>query len=159
MCLMDTNIHTTMTYKPTANGMVKCSDHSLKTALMACCSSTNWKSQLLWVLLGLRTAPKEGLTACPAEMIFGKTMTIPRVFFPVAPNGGPIKDLTHLRHITGTSNYAGKPTSTFSSSKPPKASIPADTFLSGKMFTGLHSHISIMVLLLSLKGGPRCTNY
>ncbi|XP_066958684.1 uncharacterized protein [Macrobrachium rosenbergii] len=51
-----------MAYNLTANGMVERAHRSLKAALMAHCTDERWKEQLLWVLLGLRTAQKQMAT-------------------------------------------------------------------------------------------------
>ncbi|XP_066958072.1 uncharacterized protein [Macrobrachium rosenbergii] len=56
--LLGTKHHTTTSYNPEANGMVERFHCSLKASLTARCSGENWKDQLPWVLLGLRTAPR-----------------------------------------------------------------------------------------------------
>jgi len=57
-----------------------------------------WFSQLPWVLLGLRTTPKEGLDVSPAEMVFGDPLVVPGEFFPNAPSSD---DIARLRRIVG----------------------------------------------------------
>ena len=49
---------------------------------MSRCQSTEWSEQLPWVLLGLRTAPKEVDDVSPAERVYGKTIHVPADFFP-----------------------------------------------------------------------------
>ncbi|XP_045110888.1 uncharacterized protein LOC123504441 [Portunus trituberculatus] len=70
---------------------------TLKAALMSRCSSPAWFLQLPWVL-GLRTAPKEGLDASPAEIVYGDPLVVPGEFFPYSPSGD---DLARLRRIVG----------------------------------------------------------
>ena len=99
--LMGTTIHHTTAYNPAANGMVERSHRSLKAALMARCTGGDWKAQLPWVLLGLRTAPKEDLQASPAEMVFGETVAVPGEFFPQTQGQETPEDLKHLRLKVG----------------------------------------------------------
>ncbi|XP_066979050.1 uncharacterized protein [Macrobrachium rosenbergii] len=86
-----------MTYNPAANGMVERVHHSLKAALMACCTNERWKEQLLWVLLGLHTAPKANGDAFPAEKVYGETLAVPGEFFLTAPTT-PSQDLHRQNH-------------------------------------------------------------
>ncbi|XP_066944519.1 uncharacterized protein [Macrobrachium rosenbergii] len=44
---------------------------------MARCTSDNWKYQLPWVLLGLRTAPRANSNPSAAEKVFGETLVVP----------------------------------------------------------------------------------
>ena len=48
---------------------------------MSRCNSENWKSQLPWVLLGLRTAPKDADDYAPSEKVYGDNLTVPADFF------------------------------------------------------------------------------
>ena len=51
--------HFTTAHHPQANSMVERCHCQLKDALRACSAGGDWLSHLLWVLLGLRAAPKE----------------------------------------------------------------------------------------------------
>ncbi|XP_064088950.1 uncharacterized protein LOC135203176 [Macrobrachium nipponense] len=79
---METSLHATTAYNPAANGMMERVHQSLKASLMARCTGKNWKSQLPWVLLGLRTAPRANGEASPAEKVYGEPLTVPGEFFP-----------------------------------------------------------------------------
>ncbi|XP_037784629.1 uncharacterized protein LOC119580591 [Penaeus monodon] len=96
--LLGTSIHHTTAYNPEANDMVECFHRTLKAALISRCSNSMWFSQLPWVLLDLRTTPKEGLDVSPAEMVFGYLLLVPGEFFPNAPSSD---DITRLRRIVG----------------------------------------------------------
>ncbi|ROT85277.1 Transposon Ty3-G Gag-Pol polyprotein [Penaeus vannamei] len=96
--LMGSTIHHTTSYNPEANGMVERSHRTLKAALMARCTKSDWKAQLPWVLLGIRTSPKEGLQVSPAEMVFGEALTVPGEFFPSLDTPTDSEHLTKLRH-------------------------------------------------------------
>ena len=53
----------------------------MKAALTSRCAGSEWYFHLPWVMLGLRTCPKEGLNVSPAEMVFGETLAVPGEFF------------------------------------------------------------------------------
>ncbi|XP_064120204.1 uncharacterized protein LOC135224812 [Macrobrachium nipponense] len=76
--------------------MVERIHHSLKASLMACCLVPDWKAQLLWVLLGLRTTPRANGDLSPAEKVYGEALTVPGEFFP-ADSDDPDIPLARLR--------------------------------------------------------------
>ena len=73
---------TTTSYNPEANGMVERFHRTLKAALMARCNTPRWCQELPWVLLGLRTTPKESDDIAAAEKVYGENITVPSDFFP-----------------------------------------------------------------------------
>ena len=62
----------TTAYHPASNGMVERFHRQLKAAIK-CQNSSNWVESLPVVLLGIRTAIKEDLSATATEMIYGIT--------------------------------------------------------------------------------------
>ncbi len=42
--------------------------------------SPDWIKELSWVLLGIRTAPKEDLGCLSAEIVYGTLLTVPEDF-------------------------------------------------------------------------------
>ena len=76
------SLHYTTSYHPASNGLVERFHRSLKTALRARCTNSNWLAELPWVLLGLRTAIKDATEASPAEMLYGQTIAVPGEFWP-----------------------------------------------------------------------------
>ena len=80
--LLGVNLHHTTAYHPQANGMVERWHPTLKASLTARCVGSDWHSQLPWVLLGLRTMPKDGLVHSAAEMVYGQPLVVPGEFFP-----------------------------------------------------------------------------
>ena len=75
-------LHRTTAYHPQANGMVERFHRSLKASLRACLDDADWVDKLPWVMLGLRSAPKEDLCASSAELVYGQPLRLPGDFVP-----------------------------------------------------------------------------
>ncbi|XP_068232032.1 uncharacterized protein [Palaemon carinicauda] len=84
-------------YTPAVNGMVERAHRTLKADLMARCTDVHWKAPLLWVILGLRTAPRADSELSPAEKVYNEALTVPAEFFPATTDDSK---LDHLREIT-----------------------------------------------------------
>ena len=54
----------------------------MKAALRAGLTDGNWLDKLPWVMLGLRTAPKEDLQSSSAELVFGQPLRVPGDLIP-----------------------------------------------------------------------------
>ncbi|XP_066968405.1 uncharacterized protein [Macrobrachium rosenbergii] len=63
--------------QPAANSLVERFHRSLKASLMARCTAEDWKYQLLWFLLGLRTAPRANGNPSAVEKINGEPLVVP----------------------------------------------------------------------------------
>ena len=70
----------TTAYHPQSNGMVERSHGQLKAALRSRLAGVQWPDHLPWVLLGLRTAPKEDSAVSSAELVFGAALSLPAEF-------------------------------------------------------------------------------
>jgi cleavage and polyadenylation specificity factor subunit 1 len=70
----------TTAYHPQANGMVERSHRQLKNALRARLAAADWPDHLPWVLLGLRSAPKEESGVSSAELVLGQPLSLPGEF-------------------------------------------------------------------------------
>ncbi|GFO33745.1 Pol polyprotein [Plakobranchus ocellatus] len=62
--------------------MVERFHRMLKAALKARLTGNNWVEELPWVLLGLRTAPREDLVYSSTELVYGEPLTVPGKFTP-----------------------------------------------------------------------------
>ncbi|XP_064077936.1 uncharacterized protein LOC135195569 [Macrobrachium nipponense] len=74
---LGTQLHHTAAYHSESNDMIEGFHHILKTALMSCCNSLTWYSQLPWVLLGLQATSKEGIDLSAPKMVYGDPLVIP----------------------------------------------------------------------------------
>ena len=63
-----------------ANGLVERFHRHLKSALRVRLTGPNWIDELPWVLLGIRTVPKEDLRTSSAELVYGAPLTVPGDF-------------------------------------------------------------------------------
>ncbi len=97
--LLGTKLHHTTAYHPQSNGLVERFHRHLKSALRARLSGPSWTQELPWVLLGIRTTPKEDLGCSSAELVYGYPLTVPGEFVPEHSIHDP---LSHLRRIRDT---------------------------------------------------------
>ncbi|GFO12379.1 Pol polyprotein [Plakobranchus ocellatus] len=70
-------LHRTTAYHPQFNGLVERLHRTLKAALKARLQGPNWADELPWILLGLRTAPKEDIGSSAAELVYRTPLTVP----------------------------------------------------------------------------------
>ncbi|XP_064486083.1 uncharacterized protein LOC135398628 [Ornithodoros turicata] len=89
----------TTAYHPAANGMVERLHRQLKAALCSQPEPTNWVDHLPWVLLGLRSSPKQDLKCSSATLVFGSPLCLPGDFLDSSPKPPPTGDdfATRLR--------------------------------------------------------------
>ena len=89
----------TTAYHPQANGLVERFHRHMKAALRARLKGPNWIDELPWILLGIRTAPKEDLGTSSAELVYGEPLTVPGDFIPASGNARePTSHLQALRN-------------------------------------------------------------
>ena len=70
----------TTAFHPQSNGMVERLHRRLKEALRARLAGPQWVAHLPWVLLGLRTAPREDSATSAAEYVYGTQLVLPGRF-------------------------------------------------------------------------------
>jgi Integrase zinc binding domain/Integrase core domain len=74
----------TTAYHPQSNGVIERFHRRLKDALRARAATTDWPQHLPWVLLGLRSAPREDSGVSSAELVFGAPLQLPGQFLSAA---------------------------------------------------------------------------
>ncbi len=74
----------TTAYNPQYNGMVERTHGQMKATLRARLACSRWPEHLSWVLLGLRTAPKEDSGISAAELGYGAALALPAEFLSTA---------------------------------------------------------------------------
>ncbi len=78
-------IHTTTTaYHPQSNGLVERAHHQLKEGLKTRLASHEWPAHLPWVLLDMRTSPKDDSAISSAELVYGAPLVLPGEFVDAA---------------------------------------------------------------------------
>ena len=109
-------LHHTTAYHPQANGLCERFHRSMKAALRASLKDSNWVDKLPWVLLGIRTAPKEDLQSSSAELVYGQPLWVPGDFIPappflgLPPSSGPrywtMRGFSHLSPLPVTASLS-----------------------------------------------------
>ena len=100
--------HFTTSYHPQSNGMIERWHRSLKASLRARLTDPNWMDQLPWVLLGLRTAPKEDLGGSPCELTFKCRVKVPGDTLPPGPSPSVSPTPNRAAHHGQTKCYVPK---------------------------------------------------
>ncbi|KAJ8409897.1 hypothetical protein AAFF_G00209380 [Aldrovandia affinis] len=67
-----------------ANGLCERFHRSMKVALRASLKDDSWCDRLPWVLLGIRTTPKEDLQSSSVELVYRQPLRVPGDFIPNA---------------------------------------------------------------------------
>jgi transposase InsO family protein len=73
----------TIAYHPQANGMVERLHRRLKDALRAHGATATWAAELPWVLLGLRSSPREDTNISPAQALYGTPLVLPNQYLSI----------------------------------------------------------------------------
>ncbi|XP_059927934.1 uncharacterized protein LOC132472359 [Gadus macrocephalus] len=129
-------LHRTTAYHPQANGLCEGFHRSLKAALRASLTDDGWVDRLPWVMLGLRTAPKEDLRASSAELVYGQPLRVPGDFIPTATAPwSAAQERTSLQdRVRG---FTPVPTSQHGL---PKACVPPSLRMAGYVFIRHDAH-------------------
>ena len=70
----------TTAFHPQSNGMVERFHRRLKDSLRARLAASDWVDHLPWVLLGLRSAPREDSATSASEAVYGSALVLPNQF-------------------------------------------------------------------------------
>lgn len=133
--LLGTHLHRTTAYHPQANGLVERFHRHLKCSLRARLTSPVWVDELPWVLLGIRTAPKEDLGTSSAELVYGAPLTVPADFIATSPPPDPATVLSETREAVR--QLAPVPTSQHGR---PRSFVPRSLASSDFVFTRRDAH-------------------
>ena len=78
--LLGTKQIRTTAYHPISNGIIERFHRQLKGSLKDKTGGTTWVDALPLILLGLRSAFKDDLNACAAELVYGAPLCLPGQF-------------------------------------------------------------------------------
>jgi hypothetical protein len=118
----------------------------MKDALRARAAGVDWFSHLPWVLLGIRTAWREGTEFSPSEAVFGSQLVLPGQFLSAPESPSP----SFLQDFQGV--LAGRPPlPTSHHTTPALTSLPEDLLLSRFV---LVRHDGVQPPLSPLYDGP-----
>ena len=120
--LLGTELHPTTAYHPQANGLIERNHRDVKAALKCRLTGPNWVDELPWVLLGLRTAPKEDLGSSSSELVYGSPLAVPGDFFPDSQPQSTSQELQRQRDRVGSLKPI--PTSTHCSEHSRQPNVP-----------------------------------
>jgi transposase InsO family protein len=67
----------TTAFHPQSNGVIERFHRRLKDSLRARLAGADWPKHLPWIMLGLRTAPREDSGVSAAELVFGAPLALP----------------------------------------------------------------------------------
>ena len=92
--LLGIDHNTTTAYRPQANSLVERFHRRLKDSLRARLAGNDWLAHLPWVMLGLRTCPREDSATSPAQHALGTALLVPGQL--LQPDGPPADIYRHL---------------------------------------------------------------
>ena len=81
-CLLGISASNTTAYRPQANGLVERFHQQLKGSLKARLQGPHWMDELPLMLLGIRTAWREGSDCSASKLVYGTSLRIPGEFLP-----------------------------------------------------------------------------
>ena len=109
----------TTAYHPQANGLVERFHRQLKNSLRARLAVDDWLAHLPWVMLGLRSAPRDDTSTSAAELLFGEPLCLPGEF--LGAGSPPSGDF--LRKLQLCASGLVSPTASHKTVSPP--SVPS----------------------------------
>ena len=133
--LLGTHLNKTTAYHAQANGLVERFHRRLKDSLKSKLTGPNWMDQLPWVLLGIRSEPKEDLEASTAELVYGSPLTVPGDFVPFSDSEPKPEDIQELRDKV--SQFVPVPMSTHGNTK---SYVPSKLLKAEYVFIRQDSH-------------------
>lgn len=129
-------LHRTSAYHPQCNGLCERFQRSMKAALRATLKNGNWIDRLPWVMLGIRTVPKEDLHSSSAELVYGQPLRVPGDFVPTASTPWSAT-AQHSTLLDNTRLFAPLPTSCHGV---PGSHVPKDLLSASYVFIRADGH-------------------
>jgi hypothetical protein len=97
--LLDITHIPTTAYHPQSNGLVERFHRRLKDALRARAAGSDWSAHLPWVMLGIRSAWREGTLFSPAEAVYAAQPVLPGQYLAAEEDPPPPSFFTDLQGI------------------------------------------------------------
>ncbi len=94
----------TTAYHPQANGMVEHLHSRLKDALRTRGANASWTAELPWVLLGLRSQPREDSNISPAQAVYGTPLVLPNQYLSIDDTVTMNEFLVQINNILNNSS-------------------------------------------------------
>ena len=134
----------------------------MKASIRASLTDRSWVDRLPWVMLGLRSSPKDDLQASSAELVYGQPLRVPGEFLPVAT--APWSADSHRTAAQGIADaFAPVPTSHHCL---PQSYVPKDLPSAKYVFIRHNTHRTLLqppykgpflVIFPLILGHNRCT--
>jgi hypothetical protein len=138
----------TTAYHPQANGMVERLHHLLKDALRTRGANASWAAELPWVLLGLRSQPREDSNISRAQAVYGTPLVLPNQYLSIDDTVTMNEFLVQINNILNNSSL---PRHNVAADMELPEDLPPDLWAADRVWVRRCSHV---LPLTPLYDGP-----